>query len=96
MGHELGNCCEAKSQKRVPSSSRATQEWVKLKTPVSQGHGYRGAGKVDPQSTSIPAAKFEEILQTLTNNAVSFETKQRILNKAVSRCPSISIEILGQ
>ena len=32
----------------------------------------------------------------LTNHAVSFETKQRVLNRAVSQCPSITIDILGQ
>ena len=42
------------------------------------------------------AAKFEEILETLTNHTVSFETKQRVLNMAVSQCPSKTIDILGQ
>ena len=56
----------------------------------------QGGVKVDPLSSSIPAAKFEEIFQTLTNHAVSFETKQRVLNRAVSQCPSITIDILGQ
>ena len=55
-----------------------------------------GGAKVDPLSSSVPAAKFEEILRTLTNHVVSFETKQRILNRAVSQCPSITIDILGQ
>ena len=32
----------------------------------------------------------------LTSHVVSFETKQHILNRAVSQCLSISIEILGQ
>ena len=41
-------------------------------------------------------AKFEDMLRTLTNNAVSSETKQRVLNRAVSECPSISMGILGQ
>ena len=36
------------------------------------------------------------MLRTLINNAVSSETKQHVLNRAVSQCPSISIEILGQ
>ena len=36
------------------------------------------------------------MLRTLTNNAVSSETKQCVLNRAVSECPSISMEILGQ
>ena len=69
---------------------------VKLKTPASQGHGRRGGVKVGPHSPSSTAAKFEEILETLTNHAVSIETKQRVLNRAVSQCPSITIDILGQ
>ena len=75
---------------------RTTESWVKLKTPASQGHGCRGGVKVGPRSPSYTAAKFEEILETLMNHAVSFETKQRVLNRAVSQCPSITIDILGQ
>ena len=56
----------------------------------------QGGVKVDPLSSSFPAAKFEEIFQTLMNHAVSFKTKQRVLNRAVSQCPSITIDILGQ
>ena len=41
-------------------------------------------------------AKFEDMLRTLTNNTVSSETKQHVLNRAVSECPSISMEIMGQ
>ena len=69
---------------------------VKLRTPVSQGHGHRGGVKVDPTQNSPSMAKFEDMLRTLTNNAVSSETKQHVLNKVVSKCPSISMEILGQ
>ena len=69
---------------------------VKLKTPVSQGHGHRGGVKVDPKQNFSSAAKFEDMLRTLTNNAVSSETKQCVLNRAVSECLSISMEILGQ
>ena len=55
-----------------------------------------GAVKSNPLLSSVLAAEFEEIFQTLTNHAVSFETKQRVLNRAVSQCPSITIDILGQ
>ena len=55
-----------------------------------------GGVKVDPLSSSVPAARFEEIFQTLMNHAVSFKTKQRVLNRAVSQCSSITIDILGQ
>ena len=70
--------------------------WVKLKTPVSHGHGHRGGVKVYPSQQFYSAAKFEDILRTLTNNAVSSETKQHVLNRAVSQCPSNSMEVLGQ
>ena len=56
----------------------------------------QGGVKVDLLSSSVPAARFEEIFRTLTNHAVSFETKQRVLNRAVSQCLSITIDILGQ
>ena len=39
--------------------------------------------------------QFEEMLQTLSSNTVSFETKQCILKRAVSQCPSVLIEFLG-
>ena len=55
-----------------------------------------GGVKVGPHSPPFPAAKFEEILETLTNHVVSLETKQHVLNRAVSQCPSITIDILGQ
>ena len=35
------------------------------------------------------------MLQTLSGNAMSFETKQQVLKRAVSQCPSVLIEILG-
>ena len=35
------------------------------------------------------------MLQTLCSNAMSLETKQHVLKRAVSQCPSVSIEILG-
>ena len=73
-----------------------TENRVKLKTAASQGHGRRGGVKVGPYLPSSTAAKFEEILETLMNHAVSFETKQHVLNRAVSQCPSITIDILGQ
>ena len=49
--------------------SESIQELVKLKAPTSKGHG-EGA-KVDPLSTSIPIARFEDMIHTLYSNAVS-------------------------
>ena len=36
------------------------------------------------------------MVRTLPSNTVSSEIKQHVLNRAVSQCPSISMEILGQ
>ena len=36
------------------------------------------------------------MFKTLTNNTVSSETKQCVLNRVVSQCPSIPMEVLGQ
>ena len=35
------------------------------------------------------------MLKTLSSNSVSNETKQRVLKRAVSQCPSISMEFFG-
>ena len=36
------------------------------------------------------------MIHTLSSNAVSFESKQCIMQMAVSQCPSVSIDLLGQ
>ena len=36
------------------------------------------------------------MIQTLSSNAVSFETKQCIMQRVVSQCPAIPIDLLGQ
>ena len=67
----------------------------KLIAPVSQGLGHRGGAKFDPPSLTRFEDRFECIVKTLTSSAVSSETKQHILKKAVSQCPSITMEFLG-
>ena len=39
--------------------------------------------------------RFEQIVRTLTSSAMTNETKQRILKRAVSQCPSITMEFLS-
>ena len=75
-GHKLKNCLRLQAKEAFQAHHAVTEQCVKLRTPASQGHGCSEGVKVDPLSSSIPAAKFEEIFQTLTNHAVSFETKQ--------------------
>ena len=39
--------------------------------------------------------RFEAMLKTLSNHVVSSETKQCVLKRAVSQCPSVAMEFLG-
>ena len=50
---------------------------------------------VDPLSSPIPASKYEDLVQTLTS-AVSLEVKQKLIKRAVSQCPAIPMDLLGQ
>ena len=67
----------------------------KLTAPAPQGRGDRGGAKLDPPSLVKFEDRFEQIVKTLKSCAVSNETKQRILKRAVSQCPSITMEFLG-
>ena len=78
----------------IPSSSEANRGGVKLKAPTFENHG--GGAKVDPLSSPIPTARLEEMIQTLSSNTMSFETKQHVMKRAVLQCPSFPIEVLGQ
>ena len=50
---------------------------------------------MDPPSLTKFEDRFEQIVRTLKSCAMSNETKQRILKRAVSQCPSITMEFLG-
>ena len=66
----------------------------KLKAPDPQGRGCRGGAKFDPPSITRFEDIFDCIVNTLTSNAMSSETKQHILKRAVSQCLSITMEFL--
>ena len=40
--------------------------------------------------------QFDEILKTLVNNTVSLETKQRVMQRAVSSCPKVTLNVQGK
>ena len=40
--------------------------------------------------------QFDEILETLVNNAVSLETKQRVMQRAMSSCPKVTLNVQGK
>ena len=39
---------------------------------------------------------FDEILETLVNNAVSLETKQWVMQRAMSSCPKVTLNVQGK
>ena len=54
---------------------------VKLNAPYSQGQG-KGA-VVDPMLTPISARKYEDMIRTLSSQAVSSDTKHKVMQRAV-------------
>ena len=84
-GHDLDKLLVSPMQERLPSS-QTVRGRVKLKAPTSGGH--RGGAKVDPTVPSSPNTQFDDMFCTLVSNAVSLETKQRVMQRAVSNCPN--------
>ena len=52
-----------------------------------------GATKNDP---IVLDSQFDEMLKTLLNNAISLETKQRIMQRAMSGCPKVTLDVMGK
>ena len=67
---------------------------VKLKAPTSWG--YRGGAKVDPTVPPSPSSQFDKMFHTLVSNSVSLETKQRVMQRAISSCPSVTLDVQGK
>ena len=67
---------------------------VKLKAPASGGH--RGGAKVNPTIPISPTSQYDELLSTLASNTVSMETKQRVMKRAVSTCPTVNLNVQGK
>ena len=45
--------------------------------------------------SSIPVSKYEDLVRTLTS-AVSLEMKQKLMERAVSQCPAVPMDLLGR
>lgn len=71
------------------------KQGVKVKAPASQGQRCRRGALVDPSSIISIPSKFDDMLKMLSSNAMSKETKQHVIKRAVSQCPSVSIELMG-
>ena len=84
--------------KFVAEKREKTEGGFKLIAPAPQGRGRRGGAELDPPSLTRFEDRFEQIVRTLSNltsSTVTNETKQHILKRAVSQCPSITMEFLG-
>ena len=71
-------------QERLPGLS-TIRGMVKLKVPAPGGH--RGGVKVDPTILPAPNDQFDGMFHTLASNFISLETKQRVMQRAISTCP---------
>ena len=65
---------------------------VKLGAPTSGGLRV-GVTKKDPL---VPDSQFDVILKALVNNAISLETKQCIMQRALSGCPKVTLDVMGK
>ena len=67
---------------------------IKLKSPSFGGHKRRGNQKMRPKAAST-RLNYSTLLQTLSNSSISAESKQQIMQRAVSNCPSVTLQLLG-
>ena len=81
------------SKEEGSPSSSSGRTGVKLKAPASGGH--RGTAKVDPTIPISPTSQYDELLSILASNAISMETKQRVMKRAVSTCPYSKLKCSG-
>ena len=44
----------------------------------------------------MPDSQFDDILKALVNNTISLETKQQIMQRTVSGCPKVTLDVLGK
>ena len=74
--------------------SKSVRGRVKLNAPYSQDQG-KGAA-VDPMIYPIPASRYEELIQTLSSQAVSSDMKYKVMQRAALQCPAIPMDLLGR
>ena len=52
--------------------------------------------KFDPTIPISPMLQYDELLSMLASNAISMETKQRVMKMAVSTCPTVNLNVQGK
>ena len=45
---------------------------------------------------SIPTSKYEDMIWTLTSQAMSLEMKHKVMQRAVLQCPAVPMDLLGR
>ena len=46
--------------------------------------------------TPIPASKYEDMIRTLTSQAMSSDMKHKVMQRAVLQCPAVPMDLLGR
>ena len=67
---------------------------IKLKSPSLGGCKRRGNQKTRPEA-ALTRLNYSTLLQTLSNSSISAESKHQIMQRAVSNCPSVNLQLLG-
>ena len=67
---------------------------IKLKSPSFGGHKRRGNQKTRPKA-ALTKLNYSTLLQTLSNSTILAESKHQIMQRAVSYCPSVTLQLLG-
>ena len=91
-GHKLENCVHL--QRKMISKLIIRQDRSQTKSSFSWG--LQGGAKVDPTIPISPTSQYDELLSTQASNAVSMETEQRIMKRAVSTCPTVNLNVQGK
>ena len=69
-------------------------KFIKLKSPSFGGHKRRGSQKTRPKA-ALTKLNYSTLLQTLSNSTILAEAKHQIMQRAVSNCPSVTLQLLG-
>ena len=87
--HEIDNCkCLQYKQDLLASKKSGGQTGAPTSVGLRVGATKNGPAILDSQ--------FDDILKTLVNNAISLETKQFIMQRAMSGYPKVTLDVMGK
>ena len=67
---------------------------IKLKSPSLGGCKRRGNQKTRPKA-ALTKLNYSNLLQMFSNSTILAESKHQIMQRAVSNCPSVTLQLLG-